>query len=480
MKTTFTAVFPGILAAILSLLCPTCCANKNGLDIKTSTDTGKSYLVYNNEPLFAFGPGDEMRLLNGAADVDRWVDWQATNGMNLVRAYPMSVPIDAYGAPGVMPFLKQGEKWDVDAFSKDYFKHIGNVAKALEKKGIILHLQLWQIVFFKDGDRRWDINFLNPKNNVNKWTQEFSRGRHYIDAPAESVARQHQKRWVYAILDAMKGRDNVIIDVINELGNEMGSLEWAVTVADWIHDWEKKNRWSFIVGVDSEHHYSLEQFGAYKEHFDIVILNELRSYENGSNVAAMFNMPTISVRSSDGTNQYEDYMFARAEQTGSEHQTRYRTLCYRSLFAGLQSVGAYWKSEVQEADYQSMEQWPNYARALRVFWNLIRTRWPLLMPATDESFLSGAITPHAYALASPDCIVIYLECGSHTWNNEYPTSILRVKCPFQSFSAKTFDTKSGALSDTTAERDGESIDLSLPTFRDDLVVLIENADAKHP
>ena len=107
MKTTFTAVFPGILAAILSLLCPTCCANKNGLDIKTSTDTGKSYLVYNNEPLFAFGPGDEMRLLNGAADVDRWVDWQATNGMNLVRAYPMSVPIDAYGAPGVMPFLKQ-------------------------------------------------------------------------------------------------------------------------------------------------------------------------------------------------------------------------------------------------------------------------------------------------------------------------------------------------------------------------------------
>ena len=236
MKTSITTMFSGFLATVLSLFCPTCCADKDGLAIETSA-VGKTYLTYKEEPLFAFGPGDEMRLLNGAADVERWIDWQRANGMNLVRAYPMSVPLDAYGAPGIAPFLKHSDKWDVDALNEEYFEHIGDVAKTLEKKGIILHLQLWQIVFFKGGEKRWDINFLNPKNNVNAWTQAFSRGSQYINAPADSVARQHQQRWVYAILDAMKGRGNVIIDVINELGNEMGTLEWAVTVADWIHDW---------------------------------------------------------------------------------------------------------------------------------------------------------------------------------------------------------------------------------------------------
>ena len=476
MKTSITTMFSGFLATVLSLFCPTCCADKDGLAIETSA-VGKTYLTYKEEPLFAFGPGDEMRLLNGAADVERWVDWQRANGMNLVRAYPMSVPLDAYGAPGIAPFLKHSDKWDVDALNEEYFEHIGDVAKTLEKKGIILHLQLWQIVFFKGGEKRWDINFLNPKNNVNAWTQAFSRGSQYINAPADSVARQHQQRWVYAILDAMKGRGNVIIDVINELGNEMGTLEWAVTVADWIHDWEQENKWSFMVGVDSEHHYSPEQFGAYRDHFDIVILNELRSYENGRNVVATFNMPTVSVRSSDGTNQYEDYMFARADQTGPEHQTRYRTLCYRSLFAGLQSVGAYWKSEVQEADYRDMEFWPEYAKALRTFWEMLAPHWPLLAPNKEEGAISGAVTPHAYSLVSPTLIAVYLECGSHTWNNEYAASTLRVSCDFEPVNARYFNPRTGEVNAINMERDGDSVALSLPPFTEDAIILIENASA---
>mgnify|MGYP006291824749 CR=1 FL=1 len=466
----------GIFALCIAMFCPNCCADNDGLAVEMSA-VGKAYLTYKRKPLFAFGPGDEMRLLNGTADVERWVTWQAKNGMNLVRAYPISVPMAAYGAPGIAPFLKQGDKWDVDAFNEDYFKHIGDVAKTLEKKGIILHLQLWQIVFFKGGDRRWDINFLNPRNNVNAWTQDFSRGSQYINAPSDSIARQHQQRWVYAILDAMKGRGNVIVDVINELGNEMGTLEWAVTVADWVHDWEQENKWSFIVGVDSEHHYSPEQFGAYCDHFDIVILNELRSYENGRNVVSLFGMPTVSVRSSDGTNRHEDYMFARADQTGPEHQTRYRTLCYRSLFAGLQSVGAYWKSEVQEADYRDMELWPEYAKALRAFWEILAPYWPRLAPNKEEGTISGAITPHAYSLVAPTCIAVYLECGSHTWNNEYAASTLRVTCDFESVSVRYLNPRTGDIVPIGSQRDGDVLLLSLPPFTDDAIVIIENASA---
>ena len=464
------SIFPLSLTALVLLIFPTCSQEKQ-LTVETS-ETGKTYLTYNNEPLLAFGPGDEMRILNGAADVKRWVDWQRKNDMNLIRAYPVSAPAEVFGTAGIAPFLKAGDKWDVDAFNESYFKHIGEVAKKLEENDIVLHLQLWQIVFFKYGDRFWDRNFLNPNNNANEWTTAFSRGRDYIDAPAGSIARDHQKRWVLHILDALKGRGNVIIDIINELGNTMGTMEWAVEVAEWVHEWEKENEWSFIVGVDSEHHYSPEQFGMYKDHFDIIILNELRSHEFAFGIINTFNMPAVSVRSSDGTNHPDDYLFARTDQTGPEHQTRYRTLCYRSIFAGLQSVGTYWKPEIQDADYKNMEYWPEYAKSLRIFWGILAPHWPLLMPDPSGNAVVGAVTPYAYRLASPTLIALYLECGSHSWNNEYPASTVQVSCLFEHKDVQYFNPRTGEATPISAARDGDSLVLSLPPFTDDAIILI--------
>ncbi len=479
MKSLFQPALAVFLAFASACLPPNCHAAQDGLRVEAQAG-GKSFLSYRGAPLFAFGPGDEMRILGGGADVDRWAKWQRDNGMNLIRAYPMSVPLSAYGAEGPAPFRQRDGKWDVDDFNGAYFRHLGDVAKALEKNGIILHLQLWQIVFFKGGDRRWDINYLNPANNVNDWTRGFSRGRDYIDAPAGSAAADHQRRWVLHILDAMKGRGNVIIDVINELGNEMGTMEWAAGVAGWIHDWEKDNDWKFIVGVDSEHHYTPERFGPHRDRFDIIILNELRSPEHAMAAVAAFNMPAVSVRSSDQGNQYEDYMFARADQTGPEHQTRYRTLCYRSIFSGLQSVGAYWKSTVDEADYLDMGEWPGYARALRAFWVMLAPHWPLLEPGGAGACLSGAVTPHAHALVSPALLAVYLECGPKTWNNSYPASSLRVRCGFNRFEALHFDPRTGLTTPVVAERDGDALVLPLPPFTDDAAVIIRNLDAPAP
>lgn len=195
---------------------------------------------------------------------------------------------------------------------------------------------------------------------------------------------------------------------------------------------------------------------------------------------AAFNMPIVSVRSSDWGNQYEDYMFARADQTGPEHQTRYRTLCYRSIFAGLQSVGAYWKSTVDEADYLDMEHWPVYARALRAFWGMLASHWPALEPDGDGACVSGAVTPQAHALVSPALLAVYLECGPKTWNNDYPASTLRVRCGFNHFEAQYFNPRTGETAPVAAERDGDVLVLPLPPFMDDAVVIIKNLDAPAP
>lgn len=449
-------------------------APTDGLAVARSPE-GKAYLTYKGEPLFAFGPGDEMRILSGAADVKRWAAWQQGHGMNLLRAYPVSVPLSMYGAEGLDPFQRRGEKWDVDAWNEAYFEHLRNVAAVLEEHDIILHLQLWQITFFKSGPTRWDANYLNPKNNVNEWTRTLDRGRDYIDAPEGSPARRHQQEWVRRVLDAVKGRGNVWIDIINELGNEMGTLPWARETALYVRTLEKEQGRTWLVGVDSEHHYRPDLFGPFADSFDLIILNELRSPTHARTAIAAFNKPAVSVRSSDGSNRYEDYVFARPDQTGPEHQTRYRTLCYRSLFSGLQAVGAYWKPEVHDADYQTMASWPRYAQALRRFWKAVASEWPRL-EVDDAIVASDTVTPHACGLRSNRIHLVYLDCGPRAWNTAYPASELVVTCPFRSYRVSLFNPRNGEFTSVEASRETNGIHVPLPEFMEDHVILIEKRD----
>jgi len=465
------------IAVLVALVQGGCCHGaSSGPGVAVATGAGgKAYLTYDGAPLLAFGPGDEMRLLSGAADVRRWAAWQRAHGMNLVRAYPTSVPLEAYGTPGLHPFHRDGDKWDVDRFNDAYFAALAEAAEVLEAHDIVLHLQLWQIVFFKGGSARWDINYLNPKNNVNAWTEAFGRGRDYIDAPPGSPARAHQEAWVRRLLDAVAPRKNVWIDVINELGNEMGTLEWAAEVAGWIRAWESEQGRSFLVGVDSEHHYRPEVFGPYRDVFDLIILNELRSPEHARGAVDAFRLPTVTVRSSDERNQWDHYMFANAEQTGPEHQTRYRTLCYRSLFSGVQSIGAYWKPEIHQADYRDMAHWPTYAEGLRRFWQHVAPHWPDLT-VDDGIVLGDTVTPYAYGLRGPRMHVVYLECGPRTWDNAYPASRLALSNPFEAYHVECFDPRTGVFTTAEYEAAGDRLEVALPAFTDDLVVMVTAAE----
>jgi hypothetical protein len=449
-------------------------SQKSNLAIKHGPG-GKPYLAYKGEPLFAYGPADEGRILGGAADFDRWATWQVANGMNLIRAYPTHIPMEAWGTPcKLQPFLKtsDGKMWDVDSFNDEYFKMVGDHLARLEQYDIVVHLQLWQIVFFKSGSNRWDANYINPKNNGNDWTRSFSRGSEYINAPANSRAREHQREWVLRILDAAKGRGNVMIDVINELGNEMGTLDWAVEVVKWIRQWEKENNWQFLVGVDSEHHYRPEVFNPYKNHFDIIMLNELHNPIHARQAFDNFQKPIVSVRSSDGrNNSQKDYLFANENQASQEHQVRYRTLCYRSMFSNLQSVGCYWKMPVELADYRDMKHWSDYSKFMRAFWNRIKAHWPSLV-VDDVIVKSATVTPHAYGMRSPGLHMVYLECGPHTWNNHYQPSEIELLAPEGVREIQIFHPGTGKLTKAKFSRKGNQVKVSLPGFVDDIMVLL--------
>ena len=433
-----------------------------------SSKSGKQYLAYGGKPLLALGPGDENRLIseNDAAAVERWAKWQQGNGMNLLRAYPACVPM-----PGALhPFKSKNGKWDVDAWNDEYFRNISRFISILEKHGIMLHLQLWQIVWFKeDRPDRWASNYVNPANNCNEWTKAYPGGRDYMNAPSDSPAGRHRREWVMRVLGAVKGHGNVWIDVVNELGNGgIGDMTWAHEVVSWIREWEKANGQKLLVGVDMCN-FDPTAFAPFEKDYDLLIFNKLHRAE-ALDAVSRFRKPVVSVRSSDGSNNREDYLFLDSESVTPRHQTRYRTLCYRSISSGLQSIGAYWKPEVSEADYKDMKDWPQYARALRKFWGKVGPAWPYL--AVDDSIVAGAVTPRAYGLKSDRLCAAYLECGPHAAGSRYPASTVRIKCPFSDYRVEVFDPRMGRSRLTGGTRDHDEILVQLPEFTEDVVVLV--------
>jgi len=455
------------LAIVLSLPAIGSQPEKNMLTVRSSA-AGKQYLAYGGKPLLAFGPGEESRLIsrNDPEAVRRWAKWQKDNGMNLLRAYPTSVPL----GNALHPFKQKDGKWDVDAWNDEYFRNMSRFTSILEEHGILLHLQLWQIVWFKDeGSERWARNYVNPANNINEWTRAYPTGRDYMNAPSDSPAGRHRREWVMRVLNAVRGHGNVWIDVLNELGNAgIGDMQWAREVVSWIREWEKANGQKLLVGVDMCN-FSHEQFAPYRRDYNILIFNELHRDEALAAIRE-FNKPAVSVRSSDGSNRQEDYLFLSPESVTPQHQTRYRTLCYRSIFSGLQSIGAYWKREVSEADYADMKDWPAYARALRKFWQKIGPSWPNL--AVDDSIVGQAVTPRAYGMKSDRLYAAYLECGSHTAGNRYPASTVSIKCPFRSFRVEIFDPRTGRTRLGKGTRAGDDVAVQLPEFTDDLVLML--------
>jgi len=432
--------------------------------------TGKRYITCAGKPLFAFGPGDENRLLSASEleGVERWAKWQQANGMNLVRAYPIAVPTEGC----LNPFKQTNGKWNVDVWNECYFANLGRVVSVLERHGIIVHLQLWQIVYFKeDKPDRWARNYVNPANNCNAWTRAYPRGCDYMNAPPDSPAGKHRKEYVMRVLDALKGRGNVWIDVINELGNGgIGDMAWAGQVVKWVREWEKANGQRLLVGVDMCN-FDAGAFAQFQGDYDLLIFNELHRDE-ALEAIKRFHKPAVSVRSSDGSNNREDYLFLDREAASPAHQTRYRTLCYRSLFSGLQSVGAYWKPHVSEADYAAMRDWPLYARSLRAFWNKIEPFWPDLV--VDDSIVHDAVAPRSYGMRSGRLYCAYLECGPHASGNVYPSSTLKIDCPFERFRIELFSPRTGKWTPVKGVSAGKRIEVRLPGFVEDQVVLIWN------
>jgi hypothetical protein len=68
--------------------------------------------------------------------------------------------------------------------------------------------------------------------------------------------------------------------------------------------------------------------------------------------------------------------------------------------------------------------------------------------------------------------VVYLECGSHTWNEAYPASEIVVAKPATVGRVALFHPRTGETESADYDVREDAVVVSLPAFTEDIVVMV--------
>jgi len=178
--------------------------------------------------VFAVGLG------SASFDVEAWLDWMAQHQMGYGRVYAESGydPWQAHDSDErIYPFdvvrREQGHPVvDLTRFNQPYWDNVQRVISACAKRDIVLHIQLYQRVFFELNQRTdfWLKNYFHPQNNVNGYPEtrlpsgQKSRNGHWLwhAMATHPEWRKVHRAWVEHILNAVGDNGNVLIDLMNE------------------------------------------------------------------------------------------------------------------------------------------------------------------------------------------------------------------------------------------------------------------------
>ena len=363
-------------------------ASGKALEVKWA-GTEKACVFYDDKPLFAFGPMDELRLFavkvgSASYDVRDWAKWQKAYGMNYVRCYPQSgwgwCSLDADGR--IFPFRivqKKPLKFDISVFNEQYWQNFRQVCRILKEHGIIVHLQLFQLCYFEvapNPEDRWITNFWNPANNINEFTRDLKpngNGHHpFIEQPFDGndQLRAHLRQYLWRILEAVGDLGNVFLDLANEMGDGGVDVDKAKQWINWINreikQWEKKSGHDILVGMDYTHfpygrqpmslvdkqwlwsHPDMELIIDHGEHLPQKVLSLRRKY----------GKPVMIVNSIDYGGAREEPPETKSMAYGHADQAhRFRRFHWRGMMVKAQGLGGYAYPKIDQIQLNPGTHW---------------------------------------------------------------------------------------------------------------------------
>ena len=248
--------------------------------------TPNATLMYDGKPMLKVGPLPEVAVFavalgSASFDVEEWLDWMSQNQMGYGRVYAESSyePWQERDSDKrVYPFdivrWEQGRPVvDLTRFNQAYWDNFARVVEACAKRRIVLHIQLYQRVFFELNSRTdfWEKNYFHPRNNINSYpvtslpNGQKSRNGYWIwhAMATHPEWRKVHRAWVEHVLDAVGGNGNALIDLMNEanfIHNYM-TKEWIEYTLDIIEEWETRTGNDILAGMDFDHWYKRKDPG---------------------------------------------------------------------------------------------------------------------------------------------------------------------------------------------------------------------------
>jgi hypothetical protein len=489
--------------AIVLALTVTTAANAEGLTVKFSTQ-GKAYIAYNNTPAFGYGASPQNILTylpsGNGNNYKIWLDWANKNQMNHVRSYPPSIIVPQ---PAVNLFHNAHDnknKFDLNKLNQTYFDELRRACQLMKKKGFFVHLQLWQAVAWKS---HWQHNYYNPLNNINSDVSQHAGPGEFM-VLKNPLLLEHQKQYVYKVLDATADLGNVYFDIANEIGNGTGSHgQWVMEILNAMRQWENKNDRKILITINDEGGVRVEEIENIFEKLDLII-KDLGRWDEHVTAQREYRKPSLSVRNIDWDYKTKERQyFARADNLelneNNKLQTRGRKYWWRMYMAKVQMAAAYADTydEIKElpgawlaekilnklgvsnlmpskmvASYKLNNLAENNFVHFRNFIDNI-VDYPNLLPYDD--IVKGHPAKHNYCLQSSKEIVIYLESPNGNAGYTYPetqVSLTGLMIKDGSYSGFYYHPESGKKIAFEILISNNKAKLLIPGFKDDLAIYI--------
>ena len=472
------------------------------------------YFSYRGQPLLSFGGMSDFIFYaaEDAYDYKLWADWAEAHGINHIRAYPPLSwrHIEKFARDNggsidnvIFPYeeTNSGSRiFDLERFNDGYWRRFRMQIKYLQKRGIIVHLLMWNGWQLRAADSRasdkssvdWDGHFFNPAVNVNAYTDTLGgdlKNRLLIyesAADANEGLLRAQKAWFEKLVEETWDLDNVYYDLVHEIGEHHG--EWS-KLKLWIDAMVSaiQQKWSevgakrpLIIGMDTggiDPGYRNWIFS--RPYFNLLIYGKSHKVENARDWRMTFRKPYIPQESWDDHGVKYGYIH-------SEQRTHTRKYMWKFMMAKCQQMDLYIKprrgfpietlpSYPHNYDPRGLNPFEDDALLLRNFWNRLTDYGNLWY--SNESIESGP-GAHRYMLASDKEAVLYFSSATGEESVRFEANTVKlVNLPLnaeKTYQVSIFDPKrgGGVIDRQTLFIRQNRAEIDLPAFTDDIAIHI--------
>lgn len=228
------------------IACLAACSLALAQDAVKINPENPKYLLFRGKPLVLISATEHYgSVVNRPFDFDKYLDDAAARKMTMTRTFLLfrelqsprnpSSPMKPESPDYISPFVRSGPEkaldgepiYDLDSWNPEYFARLHRFLDTASKKGIVVELTLFSNTY---ADSVWALNPFRAENNKQHVGQ--IGWEEYTSLKDPELVRR-QKAYARKIIEETSGYDNVYYEVCNEPGGGMPGHATPADVDAW-------------------------------------------------------------------------------------------------------------------------------------------------------------------------------------------------------------------------------------------------------